>query len=681
MGVALAFWAAAWNLPPAAVAQSVGLPAPRLLTTMPMGGKAGSQVEVTISGENLDVADELIFSDRRITAAGKLAASGMPEPNKYIVTIAADCPAGLYEARMMTRLGISSSRVFSVGTLEEVVRDKPNASLEAAMELPLNSICNASTSPRAVDYYFFAARKGQRLAVECVAKGIDSKLIPVLAVGDARGRDLQVERQGGVLDFAVPEDGKYAIKVHDLTYNGGPTHFYRLALRELPADSPAAPSPSTSTVNSFSWPPPGLPERPATAEVEPNNDRSHAQRITLPCDIAGSFFPAADVDAFEFDAKKGEEWWVEVASERFGLPTDPAMVVQHVSGSGEDEKLTDVAEFADIPSPVKVSSNGYAYDGPPYNAGSSDILGKLTIQQDGVHRLQLTDLFGGTRNDRRNVYRLVIRKAAPDFALVAWALHMELRNGDRNALSKPMALRGGATMALEVVALRRDGFDGEIELTMNDLPEGVTARGLKIPAGQSHGIMLVTAHQDAPRGYRSVKFTGTAQIGGAAVTHPVRLASMAWPVRDAWQEIPSPRLLADVPVSVSGFELAPLTIAPATGDVLEATTGEKLTVPLAQTRRSEFSGATMTLKTFGAGFERVPPFGVSLSADASQAVLDLAALRTPPGEYFISFYGSAVAKYVSNSEAAKAGASQPADIVDIVVTEPIAIRVKPAEKK
>ena len=34
-----------------------------------------------------------------------------------------------------------------------------------------------------------------------------------------------------------------------------------------------------------------------------------------------------------------------------------------------------------------------------------------------------------------------VRKAAPDFALTGWALHMTLRNGDRNALSKPIARR------------------------------------------------------------------------------------------------------------------------------------------------------------------------------------------------------------------------------------------------
>ena len=166
------------------------------------------------------------------------------------------------------------------------------------------------------------------------------------------------------------------------------------------------------------------------------------------------------MDTFEFEARKGEVWWVEVASERLGLSTDPFVLVQHVTQEGTVEKLDDVAELNDIPSPMKVATYFYAYDGPPYNAGSLDVLGKVEIKEDGLHRLQVRDLFGENRSDPRNVYKLILRKAAPDFALVAWAFHMELRNGDRNALSMPIALRGGGTMALEVVAVRRDGFDG-----------------------------------------------------------------------------------------------------------------------------------------------------------------------------------------------------------------------------
>ena len=37
-------------------AQLVILPAPRLLTTMPMGAKAGTTVEVTITGEHIEEA-------------------------------------------------------------------------------------------------------------------------------------------------------------------------------------------------------------------------------------------------------------------------------------------------------------------------------------------------------------------------------------------------------------------------------------------------------------------------------------------------------------------------------------------------------------------------------------------------------------------------------------------------
>jgi hypothetical protein len=92
----------------------------------------------------------------------------------------------------------------------------------------------------------------------------------------------------------------------------------------------------------------------------------------------------------------------------------------------------------------------------------------------------------------------------------------------------------------------------------------------------------------------------------------------------------------------------------------------------------------MQLRTMGAGFERVPAFSVSLTADQSQAVIDTAALKTPPGDYLIAFYGAAVAKHKpqssTNTADAKAAAA-PRDIVDIVVSEPIAIRVEPAEKK
>jgi hypothetical protein len=655
--------------------QAVCLPLPRLLTTMPMGGAIGTTAEVTLSGEQTDDVSALFFNDPRLTATPKTNAEGKAEANKFVVTIASDCPPGLYEARVMSRLGVSSARIFSVGSLNELSQSAANTSLATAIELPVNSVINAATTNKSVDHYAFQAAKGQRYIIYCAARGIDSKLDPVVIVADANGKDLLVERRGDVLDFVAKEDGKHVIKVHELTFKGGPAYFYRLSLQESTAESPIPLFASTKNVSAFSWPPAGLHSQAASNEVEPNNLAGNAQTIALPCDIAGSFYPAADVDVFEFTGAKGETWWVELASDRLGRPTDPAILVQHVTGEPGNETVTDIVEFSDIASQIKPSTNGYAYDGPPFDGGSTDVLGKLEIKQDGKYRLQVTDLFGGTRKDARNVYRLIIRKAAPDFAIAAWGLHMELRNGDRNALSKPLALRAGATVALEVVAFRRDGFDGDIDLRLDGLPDGVTAQGLKIPSGKSRGIMLITAHQEAPNSLAQLAFSGRATIDGNSVTRPVQMAQMAWPIPDAWNEIPSPRLVDGMPLSVTNAEYAPISIASKEPHAIESTVGAKVTIPLVYTKRSDFSGSVVQLKAFGDGFERIPPFNISIDASGSDAVIDLASLKTPPGDYTFAFYGGAVAKYKAKPDAS------PQDIVELIVTEPITLHVKPAETK
>lgn len=729
------------SLVASALAQSVILPTPRLLTTMPMGGQVGTTVEVAITGEVLEDVTDLLFSDPKITAKAKPGAA-----NTFLVTIAPDAPAGVHDARFVGRLGVSSARAFSVGRLPEVTRTKPNTSLETALELKANSICNAVMTARAVDFYSFTASKGKRVVAEVATAGIDSKLTPVLIVADAQGRDLMVNRTSGLLDFTPPADGKFILKVHSLTFKGGAEHFYRLALQEVPVGAPMPRESRTRTVRAFSWNLATDFGIAKTAEAEPNNDHKQAQKISLPCDISGAFYPAADVDTFEFAAKKGEVWWVEVASERLGLPTDPFVLVQRVTLEDGKEKLTDVAEFGDIPAPMKPSSNGYSYDGPPYDAGSADPLGKLEIKDDGTYRLQVRDLFGGTRSDAANIYRLIVRKAAPDFALTGWAIHMELRNGDRNAVSKPIALRPGGSMAFEVAVVRRDGFDGEIELGMTGLPTGVTAAGIKIPAGQAQGKLIVSADEKAPRSLSFAKLFGRAQVNGATMERPVHLASQAWPVRDASGEIPQPRLMADVPVSVTDAEPAPISVAAREGKVWEAKADAKLTIPLKLAWRSEISGQ-LRLRAYGNGFTGLKPLEVSPKTETADLVLDLATLKPAPGEHTLALYSGYVVKYRNNpgavvlaevaqkkaeSEAAtlaaeakkladaantapaekraeaelaaKAAAEKlkaaetaktaavtkmksvsadaaPKDIADILISEPIQIRVLPADKK
>ena len=634
-------------------AQLVVLPAPRLLTVFPMGVQSGTSVEVTIAGDNIDEDPTLVFSTPKLSAEAKRDEKGGVVKNRFVVQAAADAPQGLHEARLLTRLGISSARCFSVGGLQEVARTKPNTTAETALELAPGSVCNAFTTARSVDFYTFQAAKGARFLLDCTTTGIDSRLTPVLLLSDAQGRELLAERRTAFIDFTAPAEGKYTLKVHGLTYQGGAENFYRLAVSEVAPGQPVKRQPVTPSVSAASVPKVNAAVTPFVDEVEPNNKAAHAQKIQVPCAIRGAFATAGDVDTYEFEGKKGDVWWVEAVSSRLGLPTDPFVLVQKVTKGPSGEVLTDVGEFNDIPSPVKLSSAGYAYDGVPYDVGSPDALGKFECKEDGACRLQIRDLFGGTRSDAGNVYQLVIRKAEPDFSLVNWAMHMELRNGDRANLSKPVALRGGATMAFDVVALRRDGFDGEIQIEMENLPPGVKAAGLRIPPGKSQGTLLLTAAEDAPRGFSVAKVFGRALINGTEVRRNCPSASMAWSVKDHSAEVPAPRLFADMPVSVGGAEQTPLTILPGQEQPFEAVAGQKLTIPLKLQWRGEFSAGPVKLKPLGADFTGVAAFDVASKAAQSEVVLDLAALKLMPGDYTLALHGGVVSKYSYNPGAVK----------------------------
>jgi hypothetical protein len=528
--------------------------------------------------------------------------------------------------------------------------------------LQANSVCNAATSKRGIDYYSFQGVKGRRVVVDCNAARIDSKLAPVVILADAKGDDLLVNRISGVLDFTPPSDGTYLIKIHDLTFQGGTEYFYRLALRDVHGPGPVPRQETTARVSAFSWPPENLPAVAPGSELEPNNQPSQAKKIALPCDVSGSFASADDLDIFEFQAKKGEVWWVEVASERLGLNTDPAVLVQRVvkAGDKEGETVTDVAELDDIAAPMKMGTYvpASSYTGPAYQAGSSDVLGKFEVKEDGLYRLQLRDLNRDAQSHSENSYRLIVRKAQPDFTLVAWAAHQRLRQNDFGTIPKPIALRAGATMAFEVVTVRRDGFDGDIELFMEDLPPGVTSGGLKIPAGKVQGMFFVSASESATAAFSIAKMLGRATVNGNAVTRPCRLASVLWPVEYAPTELPKSRLMADVPVSVTDFEKAPASIIAEGKTSWEVNVGETLKIPLRVAWRSEFNGASLKLKPYGTVFGAVKEIDLPIKAATSEAVLDLAALKTPPGDYTLAFSGIGVTKYRPNQDDVKAAEEQ-----------------------
>src|SRR6266568_5631212 len=147
------------------------LPVARLLTVFPPGGKAGSQFEVGLTGADLDEANQLHFSHAGIVAKQKVReTNGLPEANRFLVTIATDVTPGIYEARVVGRFGISNPRSFVVSDLPETIAPTTNSSPANGAAISLGTIINGHSEANAFSFYKFTARKGQRILIECQAR-------------------------------------------------------------------------------------------------------------------------------------------------------------------------------------------------------------------------------------------------------------------------------------------------------------------------------------------------------------------------------------------------------------------------------------------------------------------------------------------------------------------------------
>ena len=208
------------------------MPNPVLHTVFPAGGQAGTTLIVAVDGAGLDGLRDLRSTIPHLTAT-KI------DTKRFRLDIPAGTPAGVYDVRAIGLHGMSSPRAFFVSNRSETSEVEPNDTVETAQPVPLDIVVNGRIEkPGDVDCYQFKAKAGQRVVLECWAERIDSKLRAVLEVNDAHGKRLAVNRgYAGIdplVDFFVPADGTYFVKVFDLSYLGSAAHFYRLDIDTKP---------------------------------------------------------------------------------------------------------------------------------------------------------------------------------------------------------------------------------------------------------------------------------------------------------------------------------------------------------------------------------------------------------------------------------------------------------------
>lgn len=253
-------------------------------------------------------------------------------------------------------------------------------------------------------------------------------------------------------------------------------------------------------------------------EVEPNNIATQSQKIAVPGEIAGQFQSRGDIDAFTFEAKARDAYWVEVIAHRAGSAADPVVVLDQVKLNEKgEETLTRISALDDDPANPLANL---------FDTVNDDTSVKFVAPADGSYRVTLRDRYGSTRGDASLQYRLIIRKETPDFRVAAIATALT-PPGQRQAAPSGITLRRGDNFPVNVVAFRRDGFAGPITITAEGLPPGVTCRDISIGVTPSSGVLVFTSTDDAPAWAGTIKLVAKARIDDPATVEALTAAQAA----------------------------------------------------------------------------------------------------------------------------------------------------------
>ena len=585
-------------------------PQPRLVSVMPLGGKAGTVVEASFTGVDLDEPEKLLFSYPGFKA--DLVPPPPPDPKKpmpppppkaagtpgsvvFKVTIPPDAPLGFHDVRLVGRWGVSNARTFVVGDLPEVLEKEPNNDVPEAQRIDLNTTVNGTmASAIDVDYYVFAGKKGQRVVFNCRASSIDSRFLPAVEVYDAKGRMLAEGRNysgnDALTDCTLPDDGDYYVRLFEFTHTanipGGSTeYFYRLTIttapwidaiypavlepgkatpvtiygRNLPGGQPdptavvdehvldkisatiTAPSdpaavsrltfsghvaPVASGLDGFEYRVKNdagssnpflltFARSPVVLDNGANDTVETAQEVAPPCEIAGRVEKIGDRDWYAFTAKKGDAYNIEVLSDRLGAPTLMYLVVR------------DAAKTTLYESPQE---NLDSFSSKFFTRTEDPAPYKFTAPADGKFFVKVGSQLADTLAGPRQFYRVRITPDQPDFQLVVTA----------NAGSRPDActLLQGGSQSYTVFAWRRDGYAGDVALTVEGLPPGVTAAPQTMGGGVRETQLVLTASADAAGWTGEIKVKGAATIKGVPMVREARAGGVVWPSPQPQQAVP-----------------------------------------------------------------------------------------------------------------------------------------------
>ncbi|WP_395750022.1 hypothetical protein [Prosthecobacter sp.] len=407
---------------------------PGFESLFPAGGQVGARVETTVSGKGLDKGTFLGWS-----SSPHVVVLGGDKPKKFFLNIAKEATPGPCLVRIYNETDASPPRIIEVGRFEEVLEKEPNDTLAEAKasEARMNVTLNGVLAKAGdVDTYAIRAQKGKRITLELHGYSLGSPMDPAMRLLNEKG----VEVAAG----------------HDSTNLDPRMEYTPAADGTLYAQLFAFAHPPAADV-SFKGSENHVYRLIVTDEPKPAPVLDEPRTLTPPATVNGCISKAGEEDAFTIPLKKGESVQINIRAQAIHSPLDATLRIEDAKG-----KSLQVADDAD--------------------KDSLDPSLRFKAAEDGEYKLVIADRFHHGGAD--HFYELSVKPPVPTITgtLDTHAYHLD----------------AGKSVEVKLTVKTSGTFAGKIKAQAAQLPMGVTAEAVDVPAKGGEVKLTLKAAADVP---------------------------------------------------------------------------------------------------------------------------------------------------------------------------------------
>ena len=530
--------------------------APMVMSLKPTAIQVGTSAEVTVDARyNLSGTYLVLVSGSGVTAEALL-----PEPQTDAkpkdltkltirITASAEAQTGVRELQLITPQGASTLGQLVVTAHPVVAESANNDTLETAQTFSVPAtLCGALEKNEDFDFFRFPAQAGQTLTFHVQGQRLQNKIHdlqthadPILFLKDAQGGVLAMSDNALFGDPFIAhrfdQAGEYVIELRDVRYQGNAYWQYAVEISDQPYVSSVHPLAVTAGQTTKVQPigyflpencegsvtlpenssglsevvcvlndNPGQPVQvyatalPTLLESDGDNNQTSAAVALpeLPVIVNGRIEAENDLDCYQFDAKKGDRLSFEVLARRLSSELDSYLRIMTVEGKV-------LREVDDLTFSRTINSDSWLED--------------WTAPSDGAFVVEIRDVH--LRGGANFPYALKITRATPEFHLIIDSAITQLRPGTSNVIY--------------VRALKKNGFEGEIQLEIDGLPSGIQAECGRILAGKSmDGAIVLTCPPETPLGAATVVVRGFSEWKPSGDAIPLSLQATGLPYQEIY---------------------------------------------------------------------------------------------------------------------------------------------------